>query len=63
MRKIVTIFYFVTYKFQSYGRTVEAISASASVIFSISRIVLDPRWHETSFQCAIVDISDVGRSE
>lgn len=63
MRRIATIFYFVTYKFQSYGGTVEAISASASVIFSISKIVLDPRWHETSFQCAIVDISGVGRSE
>ena len=55
-------FFHISYKFQSARGAIEAVSAFASVVFSISRIVLHPRWHETVFQLAIVDICGVGRS-
>lgn len=55
-------FFHISYEFQSARGAIEAVSAFASVVFSISRIVLHPRWHETVFQLAIVDICGVGRS-
>ena len=55
-------FRLVTYEFQSGGGTIKAVSTSAGVVFSISRIVLDPRWHETGSQVAAVDTSGVRRS-
>lgn len=65
IRRMSAIFYIriFSYEFQSTGRAIEAVSTSASVVFLISRVLSDPRWHEDIIRTAILGISGIGWSE
>lgn len=58
-----TSLHFNTHEFQSRGGTVEAVSTSTGIIFSIPRVIPDPGWHRIGTEIALVDVSIVGRSK